>query len=669
MVPRCLMALCLVIPAQASVAYIVTCCNYPSTVGVYKTSTNTQIAEWNVGTDAFDAVFSPDGRTAYVSNTGTRGTSGVPGSITLVQVSSGATLATIPVGYYVQWMKLSKDGSRLYAESYDSENVSHLVAIDTATDTVSQALEVSDLLGPLALTPDGATLYVATAGTPGAGNPSGVLVIDAQTLTIATIVQMGVGSAVAITPDGKFLYALSSGTSYPYAPYVAVLDTSTNAVVETIALDPSLQPSYAQVSPDGSMLWVSEFSYTQSTPVIALIQTATNTVSGTISLPGGLAPNTIVFTPDGKLAYVGAFPQPIVEIVDVSTMTVTGEIYPLTNPNGLAVSPNGTTLLIPNSGTTRMAVVSETSGEVLTNIPVGDSGDQTSSGWLWAGVALSPGGSRAYVTNYISANLSVIDTASKKVIANFPTTTVVKGNKSGPVGVLVSSDGSKAYVLNSEFVDSVAVIDTQTFATTQIPFPQYPMSMAISPDGGRLYVSGASPSEGGYFKGFIYTVDTSTNQVVDTIQIWNPGPLAMSPDGANMYLMCGQATIYLCTFSTATNKITNALKLAETPLPGPRYFGIAVTLDGTRVFVDGVLSPQGRYDNVVYEIDVNQNRVIKTIQAGTEPGAMAITPDGKAIWISDYSGTAVSVINVESGTLARTIPLGNQSYAIAFGLR
>ena len=66
----------------------------------------------------------------------------------------------------------------------------------------------------------------------------------------------------------------------------------------------------------------------------------------------------------------------------------------------------------------------------------------------------------AYITNYDSNNISVIDTATNKVIG-----TVNVG--SFPLGIAVNPDGKKVYVTNSggdstNFTGTVSVINTAT---------------------------------------------------------------------------------------------------------------------------------------------------------------------------------------------------------------
>ena len=137
------------LPLSAEVAYISDCCNNASVIGVFQTSTNQQKAQWTVGKNAFQAVYSPDGTKVYVSNTNSQ-------SVSVLNSLTGSTLATVSVGFSVQWEAISPDGSTLYVESFDAANLYHIVAIDTASNTVTATLAIHDFaVDAMTLSPDG----------------------------------------------------------------------------------------------------------------------------------------------------------------------------------------------------------------------------------------------------------------------------------------------------------------------------------------------------------------------------------------------------------------------------------------------------------------------------------------------------------------------------------
>jgi YVTN family beta-propeller protein len=640
-----LMIWCAVSPgaARASVAYIVNCCNNPSTVSVINTVNGRQAAQWTVGTDAAAAVFSPDGATAYISNTASE-------SISVVQVSTGDILATIPVGYQVSQLAISPSADRLFAVSYDYAYESHIVAVDLVTNTVLQAVGFAAYLGPMVVSPNGRTIYINSSF----GAQPGLWVLNALSLEVTATISMGAANGIAISPDGSLVYVPNLGPSGPYSPNVAIVNTSTNTVTATIPLNPNLNPGPAQISPDGSMLWVSEFPlYNTVSPEVVVIATGTNQVTAKFALLGEQTPGDIVFAPAGNEAWVVAGGA-AVDVIKVAALEAVEQIDTVGSVGHPAISPEGQILLLPNSGSSQVAAIAESSFARLAAIPVGSMEFSTTQLYAeYGGAAASPDGSRMYVTNYSSGNLSVIQTASKKVIANVE----VGAN---PVAVAVSPNGATAYVANS-FSNSVTVINTTTFAVAQISMPQYtyPSAIAVSPDGVHVYVAGNNPiPDFGNAACYVFVIDTSINQVVAEIPVPYPMALAVSPDGSSVYVAGGQTNLY--TISTATNTITNTLFIADNGPEQPVTGGIAVTRDGSHVFLDDGA------DNRVFEVDVTQNKVVATILAGSTPGTLAVTPDGTEVWAGDYRATFASVINISSATVIKQVTLGSQSYGIAF---
>jgi YVTN family beta-propeller protein len=132
------------------------------------------------------------------------------------------------------------------------------------------------------------------------------------------------------------------------------------------------------------------------------------------------------------------------------------------------------------------------------------------------GIAVSPDGTKVYVTNMENDSVSVIDAAT-----NAATATVTLPALSGPREVTVSPDGTKVYVTN-EFSNNVLIIDTATndvTATVTLPAGSYPWGVAVSPDGTKVYVMNSH-------SGSVSIIDTATNDVTTVTLPAGSGPVS-----------------------------------------------------------------------------------------------------------------------------------------------
>ena len=158
------------------------------------------------------------------------------------------------------------------------------------------------------------------------------------------------------------------------------------------------------------------------------------------------------------------------------------------------------------------------------------------------GVAFSPSGALAYVTNYGSGTVSVINTAT-----NTTTNTITVGKN--PRGVAFSPSGAIAYVTNGGS-DNINVINTATNTVTNtIAVDIAPYDVAFSPSGTLAYVTNAGSSS-------VSVINTATNTVTNIVDNSGPEGVAFSPSGALAYVTnAGSDTISV--INTATNTVTN----------------------------------------------------------------------------------------------------------------
>jgi YVTN family beta-propeller protein len=278
-----------------------------------------------------------------------------------------------------------------------------------------------------------------------------------------------------------------------------------------LAASPSQQEVYA-VTSTGSL-----YALSAANPATQIFQTSIQT---------GESTDNVVVSPDSSTAYAGSVGG-AVQLVNTLQGTAGTTLGPTFDGyGGIAMSPDGSTLYIPNAPD--ISEYAPATGKLTQNaIPV-------PSGIIW-GIAVSPDGSTLYADNNNTEVVYVINIATKAV-----TSTIALGN--APNSMVLSPDGSRLYVLEDK-ADTVAVINTATDAVAAtIAMPSEPGVTApmnaqdnacISPDGRTLYVPG-TPLEP------LQVISTATDTITSTINVTpsdnNEGGCAVSPDGSQVWV-------------------------------------------------------------------------------------------------------------------------------------
>jgi YVTN family beta-propeller protein len=244
-------------------------------------------------------------------------------TVSVINPDTDTVVATVDVGSEPRNLAGSPDRSTVYVPNRHSDNVS---VIDTDTNTVATTIEDDSFDEPyaLAFTPDGSSVYVANKE--GGGSTTGsVTVIDTATQSVTGTIDDACfvsPEGIAVNPVLNEAYVVNrQGNS------VCVIDTTTDAVVDTIAV--GNDPRFAVVTPDGSSLFVSN----DGSGDVTRITTATGATT-TIDTPG--SPRNMALSSDGSKVYVGTLNDDLA-IIAVSDNSVTGitftdacEIYAVT---------------------------------------------------------------------------------------------------------------------------------------------------------------------------------------------------------------------------------------------------------------------------------------------------------------------------------------------------
>lgn len=172
-------------------------------------------------------------------------------------------------------------------------------------------------------------------------------------------------------------------------------------------------------------------------------------------------------------------------------------------------------------------------------------------------IAISPDGTRVYVSNGIGNQIWAIDTASNQVTATIPTTAVL-----GFACVSISTDGGHLYAASIGNPSVVDVIDTKTTtvaASISLPGSDVPTRIGLTPDGSHAYVTGVT--------GNVWVLDTTRNAVVTTVSVTAGQPLvdiAFAPDGSHAYVTCGSNNaIYV--LDTTTYRVVGQKSRSDYP--------------------------------------------------------------------------------------------------------
>jgi YVTN family beta-propeller protein len=221
-----------------------------------------------------------------------------------------------------------------------------------------------------------------------------------------------------------------------------------------------------------------------------------------------------------------------------------------------------------------------------------------------------------------------------------------------PEGVAVSPDSKTVYVTNQR-THSLWMIDAPAWTVrVKISLPHTPWFVAVSPDGGRVYVSMFEDDLPGTGSA-VTAIDTKTRAPVVTKPIGpKPYALAVAPDG-RVWVPVHDAKRVDVLDGTSLD-VVDEVGVPETP------HAVALSADGKRAY-----TPDHESDKVSV-IDVRKAAVEKNIPAGKSPHSLAVAPDGRTVVVANYNGGTINTIDTTSLLVSKPIPVGTYPQCVAF---
>jgi YVTN family beta-propeller protein len=338
-----------------------------------------------------EMVLSPDGRLLYV-------VCQASDELRVVDLESGKVVNVVPLGRAPRAITMSPDAKQIYVTNSSDDTVS---VIDAATLKVTRTLPTG--FEPAGVVTDlpGETLYVANRLS---GNIS---VIDVKTGQETKRLLAGRGASyLALSPDGKFVYGTHiypnpGAHRTPPQSEITVIDTQRQTVVERMLLHNVAGVFHVALSADGKLGVATQMRPKNLVPLAHVehgwafgnsltlfgedvgrtVQVPIDELDRYYSLPWG-----VVITPDKSAMLVTTAASESVTVIDVKRLL--DFVHTRHEPfiNDLSASAN----------------------YVVARIPVGHNP---------RGVQLSKDGKLLYVANRLDDNISVIDTASNRVVS------------------------------------------------------------------------------------------------------------------------------------------------------------------------------------------------------------------------------------------------------------
>lgn len=204
---------------------------------------------------------------------------------------------------------------------------------------------------------------------------------------------------------------------------------------------------------------------------ITLYDKSSGSVVGLV--PTGRAPQGLVLDAARRLAYVAlADDDTVISLGLLEPRILTGlRLRGGDRPTGLALTPDGTTLLCANSGSRTVSLIDALSMVEIDRITVGDRP---------LSVVVDSAGSRAYAFNTAASSVTVLDLRNRAVLATIPT-------EAEPFWGQFDRSGEALFVIH-RFSPFVTRIDTASLATARRFVGSRVTAIAVDPRTDLIYL-------------------------------------------------------------------------------------------------------------------------------------------------------------------------------------
>ncbi|MBO7745775.1 beta-propeller fold lactonase family protein [Paenibacillus sp. MWE-103] len=335
--------------------------------------------------------------------------------------------------------------------AYVAKSDETIAVVNVDTNVVLSTIPIGFVTNWIALTSDAKKAYLANQFN------NTINVLDLTSETIVAVIPLGSFNNQANQPKQIFVHPNGLAYSANVSGTVSIIDTTSDTLITTVPVGQGI--SDMELSPDGN------YFYIVHDLAVSQFSTITNGVTNTILISNIAGDLTV--SPDGQFVYVAIpgnifFPNNLVVVVDIALSMQTATVTVGNRPEKIDINSIG---------------------------------------------------SRVYVANAGSGDVSVIDVPTNTVIATIPVGTTPNFQ------VITPDFGSQDYVARS---GGITAINSTTFTPSPVVINATPIRMVITPDGSKLIATAAST--------FLAIVNTQTNTLITEVELGaSSGFIALAP--------------------------------------------------------------------------------------------------------------------------------------------
>ncbi|MBI3963136.1 MAG: hypothetical protein HY335_10300, partial [Deinococcus sp.] len=264
------------------------------------------------------------------------------------------------------------------------------------------------------------------------------------------------------------LQPLSAALSLPSA----LAPPSLGTVLTTITVGE--QPTFIALAPGGNRVFV----LNALARTISVVDPVTDQVRATLATTPLSRATSLAVTPDGTtLVVLGSLPDTSGQalLLDASTGALLGVVSLGQIPLRVVLSADGTRAFVTSSAAGRLEIIDLASRQVVQQVLIGAQPHSLS---------LAPDGQRVYIVQAVARRLTVVDVASGQVVGQLVLPALTR-----LTGISLSADGRQAYVVDG-INEALWVVDLNDLMVLGgIQLGVYPFALSQVGSDGLLYVA------------------------------------------------------------------------------------------------------------------------------------------------------------------------------------